>query len=117
MIKIVFILVVLMVHAYPASKSVKLLPLSVNQIYFGAFLDFGGYENEVSTQKINAFEALVDKPITWAYFSQNWFNGIVYPKAHIHAIYQAGVVPFVRVMPRSNEIMGKWKEHFLRSIL
>jgi len=112
MIKIVFILVVLMVHLYPVSKSVKLLPPSGNQIYFGAFPDFGGYENEVSTQRIKAFETLIDKPIAWAYFSQNWFNGIVYPKAHIHAIHQSGVVPFVRLMPRSGDQMGEAESTF-----
>lgn len=105
-------LIVMMVHVYPASKSVKLLPPSGNQIYFGAFPDFGGYENEVSTQKIEAFETLIDKPIAWAYFSQNWFNGIIYPKAHIHTIHQSGVVPFVRLMPRSGDQMGEVESTF-----
>jgi len=76
----------------------KLLPPKNHQIYFGAFPDFGGSEESVSTQKIDDFESIVGKKIAWAYFSQNWYRGIVYPKVHIHAIVQSGAIPFVRLM-------------------
>ena len=84
----------------------KLLPPADNKIYFGAFPDFGGPEDNVTTQKIEDFEAVAGKKIAWAYFSQNWFNGIKYPKEHIHAIYDANSTPFVRLMPRSDETQG-----------
>jgi len=95
-----------------ADIQIKLLPPSGNQIYFSAFPDFGGSENIVTTQRIQTFETMVGKQIAWAYFSQNWFNGIVYPKAHIHAISQSGAVPFVRLMPRSDEEQGHPEEVF-----
>ncbi len=85
---------------------VKLLPPPEGSIYFGAFPDFGGSEDEVTTQKIKSFETLVGKKIAWAYFSQNWYNGIVYPKAAIHQIADSGTVPFVRLMPRNDENPG-----------
>ncbi len=101
-------------HSGQTGKSAvaKLLPPDGNGIYFGAFPDFGGSEDHVTTQKIRDFEALVGKRIVWAYFSQNWFNGIKYPKEHIHAIHDAGSIPFVRLMPRSDEAQGAAETYF-----
>lgn len=89
----------------PAGKT-KLAAPQGDQIYFGAFPDFGGSENNVSTQKIKDFETIGGKKIAWACFSQNWYNGIKYPKEAIHAIAQSGATPYVRLMPRSDEIQG-----------
>ena len=89
-----------------------------DRIYFGAFPDFGGTEDHVSAQRIRAFEALAQRKIAWAYFSQNWFNGIRYPKAAIHTIHNAGAVPFVRLMPRSNVEENRTERTFsLQSII
>ena len=90
---------------------IKLLPPVGDHIYFGAFPDFGGPEDEVTTQRVKDFESIAGKKIAWAYFSQNWYNGIIYPKAHIHAIAQSGAVPFVRLMPRSDEVQGHPEGH------
>ncbi len=84
-------------------KTIKLVPPSDNNIYFGAFPDFGGPEDNVTAKRIKDFEKLSNKKIGWAYFSQNWFNGIRYPKEDIHTISKEGIIPFVRLMPRSNE--------------
>ena len=86
--------------------STKLLPPAGNNIYFGAFPDFGGSEDHVSAQKISAFETISGKRIGWAVFSQNWYNGLVYPKAAIEEIVRNGTVPYIRLMPRSNEEEG-----------
>ena len=94
------------VNNYAEDKPMKLLPPQNGQIYFGAFPDFGGSEDNVSRQRIDDFEAIADKKIAWAYFSQNWFHGIVYPKADVHAIWESGSIPFVRLMPRSDEEQG-----------
>ena len=90
----------------------KLLPPTDNKIYFGAFPDFGGSEDQVTSQKIRDFEAIANKKILWASFSQNWFNGIKYPKEHIHAIDDTRSIPYVRLMPRSSETQGVAEEHF-----
>ena len=94
------------------SGIIKLLPPNDDKIYFGAFPDFGGSEDQVTSKKIRDFEAIANKKIVWAYFSQNWFNGIKYPKEHIHAISDTGSIPFVRLMPRSNETQGVAEEYF-----
>jgi len=84
----------------------KLVAPVDDSIYFGTFPDFGGSEEFVSVERIEAFENLVEKKIAWAAFSQNWYNGVVYPKEKIDAIRESGVVPYVRLMPRSDEIQG-----------
>ena len=93
-------------------KSIKLLPPPKGKIYFGAFPDFGGSEDDVSMERIKDFESIADKKIAWAYFSQNWFKGMAYPKKAIHTIHKSGVVPFVRLMPRSDEVQGRAEEYF-----
>ncbi len=95
-----------------STEVTKLLAPSGESIYFGAFADFGGSEDVVSVQRVKDFEAIAGKKIAWAYFSNNWYKGLTYPKAHIHAIHDAGSVPFVRLMPRSDEIQGRPETHF-----
>ncbi len=94
------------------TKTIKLQKPADNQIYFGAFPDFGGPEDEVSKKRIEDFEDLVGKKIAWAYFSQNWYDGIIYPKQAIASISSAGTVPFVRLMARSDEIQNHSEQKF-----
>jgi len=89
-----------------SKNTTKLLPPPDDRIYLGAFPDFGGSEENVTQKKIEEFEDLVGRKLVWAAFSQNWFDGIVYPKEEIHTIDAAGVVPYVRLMPRSDEVQG-----------
>jgi hypothetical protein len=81
--------------------STKLLPPAGSSIYYGAFPDFGGPEDIVSIQRIEEYTGITKQKIAWAYFSNNWIDGIVYPASDIDAIRAAGTVPFVRIMPRS----------------
>ena len=100
------------------ASNTKLLAPEGDQIYFGAFPDFGGTEDHVSTQRIIDFEKIVGKKIAWAAFSDNWYNGISYPKAEIHAIKNSGATPYVRIMPRSDEIQGYAEQRFsMRNII
>jgi hypothetical protein len=70
-------------------------------IYHGAFPDFGPTEDVVTAQRIQEFESLVGKEIAWAYFSDNWFNGIRFPAKEVEIIAAEGITPFIRMMPRS----------------
>ena len=85
--------------------SYKLKAPPKGKIYFGAFPDFGGPEDNVSSKKVKDFEEISQKKIAWAMFSDNWFKkgGISYPKEQIHAIYSSGTLPYVRFMPRSDD--------------
>jgi len=82
--------------------STKLLPPSGDNIYFGAFPDFGGPEDNVTAQRIIDFENVAQKNIMWAAFSQNWLNGITYPIDSVHTIRNQGKIPLIRMMPRSD---------------
>ena len=78
----------------------KLLP-PVQGGYFAAFPDFGGPEDNVTAQRLNDFESLAQKPVTWAYFSDNWYNDIHFPTDAVQTIHQSGRVPFIRMMART----------------
>jgi hypothetical protein len=78
----------------------KLKPVQ-NKKYFGSFPDFCGEEDCVSETIISTYENLVDKPISWAYFSNNWGDNFHFPQANINAILDTDKTPFIRLMPRS----------------
>jgi len=85
------------------NKEQKLQPPTSDKIYLGAFPDFGGTEDIVTTKRIEDFERLIERKPIWAYFSQSWYNGMNYPKKAIKTIHDRGIIPFVRLMPRSKE--------------
>ena len=70
-------------------------------VYLSALTDFGGAEDEVTSQKIINFEKLIGKKIVWAYFSNNWGSGIKFPETAVRMIHSVGVIPFIRMMPRT----------------
>ena len=87
-------------------------------IYHSAFPDFGGPEDQVTAQRIRAFEQLAGKEIVWAYFSNNWGDHILFPSGAIHTIHEAGRVPFIRLMARSDfEEGGPDERYTLQRIL
>ncbi len=102
--KITYILLIsfLLFIAPLASAKTKLLPPTDNDIYFGAFPDFGGPEDIVTAQRMADFENLAGKHLAFAPFSVNWLDGIIYPQAHIHTIANHNVFPIMRLMPRSD---------------
>ena len=73
-------------------------------VYHGAFPDMSPTEDVVTTERIEEFEYLAGKPAAWIYFSDNWFDGIKFPEEEALAIREAGSVPFIRMMPRSDFI-------------
>lgn len=90
----------------PATTRVHLLPPRIG-IYHGAFPDFGPTEDRVSTSAVGRFEQLARKQIVWAYFSNNWFGGIHFPRKAVTAITRGGAIPFIRLMPRSDWTEGR----------
>ncbi len=73
-----------------------------NGMYHSAFPDFGGTEDIVTTDNINQFIELAGKDIVWAYFSNNWINGIHFPSEAVATISSTGKIPFIRLMPRTS---------------
>lgn len=94
-------LIIMCFALIPYAHSQKLL--SPNEgIYHGSFPDMGPTEEVVTIERIKEFEDLVGKQTAWVYFSDNWFDGIKYPWNETEAIRDAGSVPFIRMMPRSD---------------
>ncbi len=90
--------------AAAAPLSLKLRPPQ-RGIYHSAFPAFGPAEDTVTTGHIDRFARNISgKNLTWAYFSDNWFNGITFPTRDVRTILSKGVIPFIRIMPRS-----KWE--------
>jgi beta-mannanase len=89
------------VSAITSSQITKLKAPSQG-VYLAAFPDFGGPEDAVSTKKIVAFKKLTGQTIVWAAFSDNWGKSkITFPASAVKAIHQAGITPYIRLMPRS----------------
>lgn len=75
-------------------------------VYHAAFPGFVTEDEEpapATAEKIDEFEALAGKEIVWAYFSNEWTDGIHFPKADVCAIHNSGKAPFVRLMPRNRD--------------
>ena len=101
----------------PSSAECVLVPPSEEQAYHAAFPDFGGSEDRVEAERLAAFEDAAGRPVTWAYFSNNWFRGhIRFPAADVETISAAGRVPFVRLMARSGYGAGPDENFSMRSI-
>ncbi|HYU59262.1 MAG TPA: glycosyl hydrolase [Solirubrobacterales bacterium] len=84
------------------ASSLVLAAPEQGRVYEAAFPDFGGPEDRVSVERLAAFEKLAGRPIAWAYFSNNWDEGIRFPVAAVNTIAAAGRVPFIRMMARSD---------------
>lgn len=81
----------------------KVLAPPARGLYHAAFANFGGTEDDVTPVKLSAFEKLSGRRLAWAYFSNNWYDGIVFPSAPVAVLKAAGKVPFIRLMMRSRE--------------
>ncbi len=87
--------------ARTVAPTYKLAP-PASGIYHAAFPDFGPTEDVVTGRTIDNFSNKISgKGLTWAYFSDNWFDGIRFPAAEVRTIQREGVIPFIRIMPRS----------------
>lgn len=71
-------------------------------IYLSAFPDFGGSEDVVTEERLKTFSTIAKHRIAWAYFSNNWYEEIRFPKEAVETIHHAGNIPFIRMMMRSN---------------
>ncbi len=87
-------------QAHIVSKKLQIPPHGT--IYHAANPDFGGTEDNVTSERIKSFEALAQKKIVWAYFSNNWYDHIKFPSAEVNTIHNNEKLPFIRLMPRSN---------------
>jgi beta-mannanase len=101
----------------PSNLSIKIAP-PTKGVYQSAITDFGGSEDNVTAKKILDYEKMIGKKIVWAYFSNNWGSGIKFPEKSVRIIHSLGVVPFIRMMPRTTFTEDKQDPNFtLQSII
>lgn len=76
--------------------------------YHGAYVDAGPYEDKVSYKNIVQFQILAGKGLVWVYFSDHWLKGeIRFPYENIEICRQAGVIPYIRMMPWSELVQNQ----------
>ncbi len=99
-----------------SSTHYKLLPPEQG-IYHSAYPDFTDSEDNVTAESINEFIQLAGKGIVWAYFSNNWINGIQFPRDSIETIHNLNIIPYVRLMARSTLEEGEDPVYNLQEII
>ncbi|MCX7878080.1 MAG: glycoside hydrolase family 26 protein [Ignavibacteria bacterium] len=82
------------------AEGIKLLP-PASGIYHTAFSTQYSSSNNVSEYEVPYFVNLTGKKIVWLNFSNDWFEGIVFPEDAIKNIWKHNVIPSVRIMPWS----------------
>lgn len=76
-------------------------------IQHGAFADFGGYENEVTPDKVFRYEEMAERNLSYVTFSNNWGEGIYFPYAKAIRMSRRGILPLIRMMPRTDFSTGR----------
>ena len=79
------------------------------QIYHAVFVSGvtdWGEEDDMILNDLRSYEQQVGKPAAWVYFSHNWFRSRDFPVDTASWIRDAGSVPFIRLMLRSDAIQG-----------
>ncbi len=95
----------------PSNLIIKIAPPNKG-VYQSAITDFGGTEDDVTAKKILDYEKMIGKKIVWAYFSNNWGTGIKFPEKSVKIIHSLGIVPFIRMMPRTTFTDGVQDPNF-----
>lgn len=78
------------------------------KLYHGCFWDGVGTdthdptEHDVTPADVARYEEAVGKRATWIYFSDNWFESKRFPAGTCGWIREAGKIPYVRLMLRSD---------------
>jgi hypothetical protein len=61
-----------------------------------------GEEDDITLNDLRSYEQTVGKSATWVYFSHNWYKDRNFPLETVMWIRDAGSVPFIRLMLRSD---------------
>ncbi len=59
-------------------------------------------ESDITFQDVRSYEQAAGKQVVWVYFSHNWFEGHAFPMTTATWIRDAGSIPYIRLMLRSN---------------
>jgi len=81
-----------------------LIPLPpVGMLYNAAYPgEPSGAEDDITLEDLQTFEEAAGKSLVWVYFSHNWYKSPEFPQRTADWIRQAGSIPYVRLMLRSD---------------
>lgn len=100
----------------PAPSGVMRLAVPPTGAYTGAYLDFGDYEDEVTLEKITAFNALVGKTQAIIGFSNFWGRQR-FPTAQARIIANAGAVSLIYWNPWNDRDEARYSRFDIDAIL
>ena len=91
-----------------SAQSLRVLPPSAGKLYHGFY--WGGVgtdthdptEHDVTAADVVRYEQAVGATTAWVYFSDNWFESRKFPAEMCRWIRDAGKIPYVRLMLRSD---------------
>jgi hypothetical protein len=66
-----------------------------------------GEEDDLTLADLTAYETAAGKSAAWVYFSHNWYHGRAFPTSTATWIRNAGSVPYIRLMLRSDPNGGR----------
>ncbi len=59
-------------------------------------------EHDFAPADVRRYEEVTGAPVSWVYFSDNWFESRAFPAATCSSIRELGKIPYVRLMLRSS---------------
>ncbi len=88
----------------PTSATLQIVAVPpAGSLYQGVFPGgLSGEEDDITPRDLRAYEQAVGKSAAWVYFSDNWYRGRAFPLATATWIRDAGCIPFIRLMMRSD---------------
>jgi len=86
-----------------AQPSFKILPPPNESLYHGVFPGGkSGQEDDLTLNDLATYEEAAGKKAAWVYFSNNWYTSRKFPRETADWIREAGGVPWIRLMLRSD---------------
>lgn len=71
-----------------------------------------GEEDDITTNELTSYEQAAGKSAAWVYFSHNWYRDRHFPIATATWIRNAGSIPYIRLMLRSDAVQGNTEPTF-----
>lgn len=71
-----------------------------------------GEEDDITLNDLRSYEQAAGKTAAWVYFSHNWYHGREFPTQTAAWIRDAGSIPYVRLMMRSDAVQNHAEPEF-----
>ena len=87
----------------PQARPQRLAPPGDGKLYHGVYPGGkSGEEDDITRADLAGYEKNVQRQVAWVYFSHNWFREREFPLKTARWIRDAGAVPYIRLMLRSD---------------